>query len=285
MESLLEVKPKHIYVAIDGPRSHIPSEKQLVSECYEIFTQLPWQASVNFLKRDKNLGCRESVSSAITWFFNQVEQGIVLEDDCIPSEDFFSYAETLLEKYKNDDRVMAISGDNLISYDPGIGSYFFSRYCHIWGWASWRRAWKFYDVKMTYWPQDRESGLLETLFSNRREVEYWKNIFDRTHAGKIDTWDFQWIHTIFRKSGMCIVPKVNLVRNIGFDERATHTKHDMNLSLQAMDLPSPLAHPTEIKICEKFDEIESKRFFRAHPQYMSLMKKSLRKLKDLVYQS
>jgi hypothetical protein len=191
------------------------------------------------------MGCRRRVSSGIDWIFSQVEEAIILEDDCLPHPTFFRYCAELLERYRDDDRIFHISGDNFRGgVVDGQDSYFFSRYNFIWGWASWRRAWKHYDVDMKVWPQVRDGKWLETLFGNRAVAENWKAQFQPIYDGVVDTWDYQWAMAMWANSGMSIRPKVNLISNIGFDADATHTTtvtKNANIPVQAMKFP--LRHP------------------------------------------
>jgi hypothetical protein len=172
-----------------------------------------------------NQGCRLGVSRAISWFFEQVEEGIILEDDCVPHPDFFPYCTTLLERYRHDTRVWCISGNNFQNGQwRGDGSYYFSRYNHCWGWASWRRCWQHYDAELSHWPALRESGLLFRIFEDPVEGRYWSGIWQQlVDEGKPDTWDYQWTFTCLANGGLSALPNCNLVSNVGFGEDATHT--------------------------------------------------------------
>ena len=177
------------------------------------------------LYSDVNQGCRLGVSRAITWFFDQVEEGIILEDDCVPHPDFFSYCTTLLERYRHDSRVWCISGNNFQNGQwRGDGSYFFSRYNHCWGWASWRRCWHHYDADLIQWIAIRDSGLLNSIFEDPLERNYWSRIWQRLlDHGKPDSWAYRWTFTCLVNGGLTALPNRNLVSNVGFDADATHT--------------------------------------------------------------
>lgn len=223
-ESIRQARPPRLYVAADGPRPDRPSESEKCEQVRIIATAVDWACEVKTLFRDENLGCKLAVSGAITWFFEQEEQGIILEDDCLPHPDFFIFCEALLEKYKNDDRVFAITGDNFQNGQKrGEYSYYFSKYNHVWGWASWRRAWQYYDREITFWPRWRRSAEWRAVCPDAVERRYWEKIFDKMHAGEIDTWDYQWTASVWQHGGVTATPTVNLVTNIGFGSGATHT--------------------------------------------------------------
>lgn len=224
-EAIRRARPALLYVAADGPRPGREGEAERCEEVRRLVTQVDWPCQVKTLFRNLNLGCKSAVSGAITWFFEREEEGIILEDDCLPSEDFFRFCSELLPYYRAEPRVMHISGDN---FQDGIirgdGSYYFSRYPHIWGWASWRRAWKHYDVSLTSWPEARRCKWLKGLKLDGAERRYWTRSFNRVYAGAIDTWDYQWLYACWRERGVGILPNVNLVTNIGESPNATHTK-------------------------------------------------------------
>jgi len=196
--------------------------------------------------RGKNLGCKNAVSSAITWFFDQVEEGIILEDDCLPDPSFFWFCQELLKHYRHDERVMMISGDNFQGgHIRGDGSYYFSKYCHIWGWATWKRAWKLYDVTMTSYPSFRSTNQIANVFENSDEQRYWLKRFDKAYKGEIDTWDYQWVYATFQNSGLSVLPNKNLVKNIGFGAGASHTSssRDQLNAMQSFNI-NRIIHPT-----------------------------------------
>jgi len=246
MEAIRIARPPRLYVAADGPRPQT-GDVELCARARQIATNVNWPCELKTLFRDENLGCRLSVSGALDWFFEEEEQGIVLEDDCVPSSTFFPYCRELLERYRNDTRIMCISGNNFQrDHQASQYSYYFSRYMHCWGWASWRRAWKLYDADMHLWPEYRSLNLLRGWGQSEDGfVEYWTNIFDQVAAGAIDTWDYQWTLTCWMNNGLTCLPKVNLVRNIGFGVGATHT-HDANspfARVRAREIEFPLVHP------------------------------------------
>ena len=223
-EKIRQAKPSRLYVAGDGPRVGY-NEEDKVAKTREITTRVDWPCEVKTLFRDKNLGCKNGVSTAITWFFDHEEQGIILEDDCLPHLDFFSYCEDLLDRYSKDERVSAITGNNFQNGNwRGEASYYFSKYAHCWGWATWRRAWQLNDGNIKFWPEWKKSKDWLDHIPDKVERKHWQKIFDRVYANEIDTWDYPWEASRQYKGSIAATPNVNLVSNIGFGEGATHTK-------------------------------------------------------------
>jgi len=254
-EAIRKAKPTRLYVAADGPREG--NENDLLN-CPKTraVVKVDWDCEVKLLFREQNLGCKQAVSQAITWFFEQEEQGIILEDDCLPHPSFFPYCETLLEYYKNEDRVMLISGDNFQNGKViGDNSYYFSRYNHIWGWASWRRAWQHYDVDMKSFPEMKKQEFLNAIFPNKKVQDFWMQKFETSYNKQINTWDYQWTYCVFKEKGISILPNTNLISNIGFGDNSTHTA---NINKRLANLPIteisfPLTHPAKIEINHKAD--------------------------------
>ena len=226
INAIRTVAPTRLFVACDGPNPNRPGEAEKVAATRDVIEQeIDWPCQIEKLYSDVNQGCRLGVSRAITWFFEHVEEGIILEDDCVPHPDFFSYCATLLERYRHDTRVWCISGNNFQNGQlRGDGSYYFSRYNHCWGWASWRRCWQHYDGDLSQWPALRESGLLDTIFEDPLERKYWSAIWQRlVDEGKPDSWAYRWTFTCLANGGLTTLPNRNLVSNVGFGDDATHT--------------------------------------------------------------
>lgn len=240
-EAIRQARPPRLYIASDGPRLGNSSDIQAIAEVRQIVEAVGWPCQVYTRFQEKNLGCRAAVSSAIDWFFGCEEQGIVLEDDVLPSPAFFEYCDLLLERYKNDDRVFSISGNNLV--EPRMAhaeGYFFSSIFYVWGWASWRRAWQKFDVDMKTWPQIRSGGRsLNRMPKSRLHSTYWNLVFDLTHKKQISTcWDHQWTYTHWYYEGLCATPVNNLVKNIGFGMEATHTSITEPWYIKSMQTPN-----------------------------------------------
>jgi len=226
IDAIRPIAPTRLFVACDGPNPEHPCEAEKVAATRAVIEQeIDWPCQIERLYSDVNQGCRLGVSRAITWFFEQVEEGIILEDDCVPHPDFFSYCTTLLERYRHDTRVWCISGNNFQNGQwRGDGSYYFSHYMHCWGWASWRRCWQHYDADLSQWPALRDSGLLDTIFEDPLERNYWTRIWQRlVDEGKPDTWCYRWVASILANGGLTASPNRNLVSNVGFGEDSTHT--------------------------------------------------------------
>lgn len=225
-EAVRRAKPPRLYIASDGPRLGNSDDLKNIGEVRRIFDLVDWPCEVFTRYQDQNLGCRLGVASGIDWFFDCEEQGIVLEDDVLPSPAFFEYCDLLLERYKNDERVFSIAGNNLVEPQmQGTEGYFFSSIFYVWGWASWRRAWKKFDVNMKTWPQVKAgSAGLKRMPKSRLHATYWKLVFDLTYKRQIATcWDHQWTYAHWYHQGLCATPVNNLIKNIGFGMEATHT--------------------------------------------------------------
>lgn len=245
-ESIKKARPCKLYIAADGSRDNKHGEAERVAKVREIATGVDWDCEVKTLFRDQNLGCKMAVSSAITWFFEHEEEGIILEDDCLPDQSFFCYCHRLLERYRHDTRVMAISGDNFQhGKKRSEYSYYFSRYPHCWGWATWKRAWQYWDGDFSSWPEIKEKCFLNDIAGGDETFcTYWRKIYDNCHAGKIDSWAYPWTYSCWVQNGLTILPNVNLVSNIGFGSGSTHTvKESTSVSLSANKIDFPLQHP------------------------------------------
>ena len=245
-EEIKKIKPKQLFIAGDGPRNK--EEANIVKSTRDIISEVDWQCEVKTLFRDKNLGCKLAVSSAIDWFFENNEMGIILEDDCLPHTSFFRYCEELLIKYKNEDKIMHIGGLNALSKVSLNESYYFAKFGPIWGWATWRRAWKYYDVQMQSWEKVKSEKTYKQFCDTKIEELWRENIYDRVKDGLINTWDYQWSYAKLMNNGLSIVPAINLVTNIGFGENATHTNTNISLSNINIDqgMSFPLIHPEKI---------------------------------------
>lgn len=263
-EAIRKARPLRLYIASDGPRDNEPGEDLKVRDVRAyVMGMIDWKCEVKTLFREKNLGCKVAVSCAVDWFFENEEEGIILEDDCLPNASFFPFCAQLLEKYRDDERVMMISGDNFQGKEKGCSySYYFSKYFHIWGWASWRRAWKHYDVNMRLWPKARANGFLKTMY--RPERFFWRWGFDHTFCGRIDSWDYQWVFAGWMNKGLAIMPAVNLVSNIGCGPDSTHTKNGDHRvhALLTYGLEFPLTGPESVTADHQADKVSLDIFFK-----------------------
>lgn len=243
-DEIAQYRPSRLFVVADGPRS--TQEAIACNEVREIVEGVSWDCEVVTNYADGNLGCRDRIVSGLNWVFEHCDEAIILEDDCLPNQSFFHFCHELLEFYRMDERVMTISGDNF--HVPGQispYSYHFTVFPHCWGWATWRRAWKLYDLQMTYWPTVRDTRWLANIVGDEQVVRYWRRIMDEVYAGKMGTWDYQWVFACWLQNALSIAPNKNLVSNIGFGSEATHTSDDTSpfAALATYDLLLPLVHP------------------------------------------
>lgn len=248
-EAIRQAKPQTLIVIADGPRTGKKGEAEACAAARSICEQVDWPCRVVRHYSDKNLGCRNRVSSGLDLVFNEFDRAIILEDDCVPEPSFFRFCDELLEYYQNDERVMAISGDNFQfgNYQPEH-SYYFSLYPHVWGWATWKRAWQHYDVAMPDWSEQRDNEWLAKFFSAPKTIKFWQEVFQSVYDGKVDTWDHQWTYACWRQNGLTALPSINLISNIGFGDDATHTRRSGLFSrMQVQKMNFPLQHPAVVE--------------------------------------
>ncbi len=244
-ETIRQAKPSKLFVVADGPRAEQTRESEQCAAARAIIEQVDWNCEVFKNYSDVNLGCKQCVSNGLDWVFNTVEEAIILEDDCRADPTFFPFCEELLDYYREDMRVMAISGVNFqFGRQRTEYSYYFSGYPHCWGWATWRRAWQCYDRDMKLWPEIRDGGWLKDLLSDSSTVSCWKKPFQANYDEQIDSWAYRWLFSCWIQNGLAILPNVNLVSNIGFDKNATHTTVKSNFTNVARKkMIFPLQHP------------------------------------------
>lgn len=248
-ERIAQAKPKQLFVVADGPRT--PDEAEKCRQTREIINQVDWDCQVYTNYADYNMGLRKRISSGLDWVFEQVEQAIILEDDCLPHPTFFRFCEELLEKYKDDERIMHISGDNFgHKRRAGVDdSYYFSMFAHVWGWATWRRAWAKYDMDMTSWDDLNMRKKILSKFHTTKQKRYWEHIWNLTTQNQIDSWAYRWMYTCMFYDALCIMPYENQISNIGVGTEGTNTKNTQSLvaNLPTSDMIFPLKHPTQFE--------------------------------------
>jgi len=244
-------RPPRLYVAADAPRAGRADEAERCARVREIATAVDWPCEVRTLFQTHNQGCKKGVAGAISWFFEHEPEGLVLEDDILPVPGFFAFADEMLERYRDEPRVGAITATNMIGdrLQPA-DSYFFTRANHVWGWASWRRVWAGYDLAMAEWPAwDASGGLLRHVGGQHCVADYWRRLFRKGHENRIDTWDYQWQFSLWKRGLLTVMPQHNLMTNLGFGPDATHTTKDAPAYIgrnPARDLPLPLRHPAQV---------------------------------------
>ena len=216
-EAIKRARPSNLYVAVDGAREGVEGEAEKVQRVREITTKIDWPCKLSTLFRSNNLGGPRGCSEAISWFFKHEEQGIVLEDDTLPHEDFFRFCDEILDRYKNENRILSVTGNNFQNGRIwGAGSYYFSKYPLFWGWAAWRRTWRDYDLNIPFWPEFKNSPEWQLTHPDSVERNYWNTIFDKVYSGEAVHWDYALMANIWFKSGLTVTPNTNLVTNIGF---------------------------------------------------------------------
>jgi hypothetical protein len=260
---IARVRPPSLLVIADGPRAARAGEAEKCAAARAIIQQVDWACEVLTNFSDVNLGCKNRVASGIDWVFEQVPEAIMLEDDCLPHPTFFRFCEELLERYRDDRRVSQIGGTNFqFGRNRPQASYYFSRYNHIWGWASWRRAWRAYDRTASIWPQMRDEQRLNAIISRSGERRFWNRAFEAVYRGRVDTWDLQWTLAAWAQNMVSIVPEVNLVSNIGFGADATHTRGtNIYAAMDVSPMNFPLRHPQIVLPASEADAYTAKRMF------------------------
>lgn len=279
-EAVKKQRPHKLFVIADGPRSNHSLDQQKCEEVRAIFSDIDWPCEVIRDYATRNLGVEQRVITGLNRVFDQVESAIVLEDDCLAHPDFFSYCESLLTLYKNDERVALITGNNFQNgAKRGEDSYYFSKYPHTWGWATWGRVWNRYRGVIDYWPEWSKTPEWKSLFPDRAERLFWKQIFSTR-----DEWDYGFTSSIWKYGGLTATPNVNLVSNLGFGEDATHTKEQNSL---VSDLPTNslgfLRHPAQItmnSLADRyvFDYVYGGKHFRFPNSVLRFLKQRIKQL-------
>jgi hypothetical protein len=278
-EVIRQAKPPKLLVVADGPRTDRPGEAEKCAAARAIIERVDWECEVLKNYSDINLGAKQRGASAISWVFEQVEEAIILEDDCIPHPSFFRFCEELLDYYRDDQRIMGICGDN----SPRRGqrqteqSYYFSRLPLIWGWATWKRAWQYYDVNMKLWPLVKEGNWLKHILRSERDTKAWSDIFDSIYEDKVDAWDYQWTFACWLQSGINVVSNLNLISNCGFNAEATHTTIPNSLRGNApmKQMNFPLQHPPFV-ICDT--QIEELAWKQDYPDLLSRLQRKVKNI-------
>jgi hypothetical protein len=271
LDCIKQAKPSKLLVVADGPRLDKAGEVEKCEATRALIDQVDWDCEVIKNYSSENLGSGKRVSTGINWAFEQVETAIFLEDDCLPHPSFFKFCDELLERYKDDTRVMSIGGTNILGeWNSHAQSYHFSYYGSIWGWASWRRAWAYYDFQMKLWEFDEAKTAVHSVLADSEQAKKMEKIFasrfsPANNGQSFDTWDYQWLFSRLINSGLSILPSVNLVSNIGFNKDATHTKTAIQgiSNLETSKISFPLKHPPYITVDRTFDQSHYNKAFRS----------------------
>lgn len=264
-ERIAAAKPKKLLVIADGPRPDHPDDEQQCAAARAVVDRIDWDCEVMKNFSEKNLGCGQRPASGITWIFENVDRAVILEDDCVPHPSFFRFCEEMLDRYQADERIMHISGRSVFPETPQAKySYYFSRSLSGWGWATWARAWKYYDINIPIWPELRGTRWLEDTLGDPRAVKFFNNIFNHAfaHQGNLSYWDQQWNFTCWSQNGLGIRPYANLVEYIGFED-ATHRfwGRKQFLDFPVSEMAFPLKHPPFLVRDREADQFNTDRVF------------------------
>lgn len=280
-EAIRQAEPSKLFVIADGPRSNRPGEAEKCKATREVVTDVDWDCKVYRNYSDDNLGCGVRPATGIDWVFRHVDRAVILEDDCLPHSSFFPFCASVLERYADVPQVMHINGNTYGLDQRGWHnySYSFASYPQVWGWATWRRAWKAFDWKMADWPAFRDAGLVESLdggaaYADKR-CEKWDRVYDGRDR---DIWDYQWHFAVMRKNGLAVVPERNMITNIGFGEMATHSvNHDSEKAdIRRHDINLPLNHPPFLLSDKRINRV-----YRENMLYPSLKTRIINKAKRI----
>ena len=273
-QAIARAKPTELLVVCDGPRSNRPEERDQVAATRAIIDRVDWPCTVLKNYSDQNMGCKKRIVSGLKWIFQHVEEAIILEDDCLPEPSFFTFCENLLGRYRNDQRIVSISGNNFQNGKHRTDdSYYFSKYFHCWGWASWRRVWEHFDPDMIQWPDFSKAECLKTFADSREEESYWQRIFTLQHTGQIDSWAYPWLFSCWAQSGLTAIPAVNLASNIGFGLDATHTVGDSHLANLPTQPIENINHPSLVTRHKQADEFSFNHCYKRPPRLRRLQLK------------
>jgi hypothetical protein len=261
MAQIARAKPRRVFLIADGPKTASLSDKIAVEEALKAFREnLTWSCEVFENIAPANLGCGKRISSGLDWVFSQVDEAIILEDDCIPNDDFFRFCSEMLDAFKGNREIGMISGSNFLpsGVDPEH-DFFISNYAQIWGWATWKSTWMHYDFGIKNWPNGKSELFKDVAVRQRREKRYWQLAFDSAKSGALNTWDYQLVHMLWSRGLKTVVPTINLVTNTGFDKSATNTFFNRELSERATyGFNWPLRWPSSLSVDSEKDEMTSK---------------------------
>lgn len=285
-ESIRKARPPRLYVAADGPRKHKHGEIEKCEATRAIIADIDWPCDVKTLFRDQNIGSRLAVSGAIDWFFQHESEGIILEDDCLPAQSFYWFCEAMLERYRHDYRMGQIAGscffqDRGFQGEPKEG-YFFSRHIITWGWATWRRAWQYYDVNLSMMSVMTSSRWLDSINPNPTQRKALLRLVNRALSNDLDAWDYQWAFTLLYQSMLSIVPTKNLIVNIGWGSDATHTSfRDPRFPIQAYEMEFPIIDPPFVLPDAYYDRVFGSIMFQSLPAQK--LRSVLNRIRDTNY--
>lgn len=261
-DRIRDVRPTRLFLIADGPLA--PEDQPGCEQARSVVEAVDWPCEVTRNFAADNLGLKRRIPSGIDAVFGEVDRAILLEDDCLPHTTFFRYCDELLDRYAEDERVMHVAGSQLLRRPPADASYHFSRYVHIWGWATWRRAWQHFDVELRDWhglDRDTREARLGSMFAEASERRYWRHVWDNSR--EIENWDAQWSYALLAREGLAATPNRNLISNVGFGSEATNAAEDpFGIAARPLEgMSFPLTHPASVERDHAADTAAS-RFFR-----------------------
>lgn len=278
LESLRIIQPDQLFVVADGPRENHPADAERCEQTRQILESIDWTCDVQTNFAESNMGLGRRVSSGISWAFEQVERAIILEDDCVVHPTFFPFCEELLKRYSKDDRVMHIAASNFQrGQRRNNASYYFSKYPHCWGWATWRRAWNHFDYDLTDVSRGDQFDWLDEMTDRPIEARYWMSIWKQFQSENTNLWAARWVYSCWRHGGLSIIPERNMVMNTGFGDDGTNTtRKDWRARMPALPVDFPMRHPSDVS-----RQREADRFTHDVTFEQTLTEKLLNKLRDI----
>lgn len=253
-----QAKPEKLFLIADGPRANHSDDVISCQETRSVVSEVDWDCSVLKNFSDVNMGLKDRVSSGLNWVFDTVDRAIILEDDCVPDLSFFQFCEELLEQYQHDERVMMLTGTNILGqWKSDQQSYHFSYYASCWGWATWKRAWQFYDINMKLWPLPEAQNSIRNIIANEEQYLICKGFFDAVYSNRVNSWAYRWFFSRLLQSGLVISPSQNLISNIGFSQEGTNTKQDKKgvANLSTCPISFPLKDPCGVVVDREYDRL------------------------------
>jgi hypothetical protein len=280
-EVVRQAQPAKLLVIADGPRPHRSEDQEKCAATRAIIERVDWDCQVFKNYSDINLTCDSRIIDGLNWVFDTVEEAIILEDDCIPHPTFFPYCEALLDRYRHDERIMNISGQNvLFGRQRTEYSYYFSRFTLCWGWATWKRSWQYFDIDLKLWPKIRDKRFMTDILEDPYAVKVWQRTAQMLYDGQLTGWDFKWMFACWLQNGLCIIPNGNLVTNIGYGLEATHIHNEndpyIKMATEAMNFP--LKQPPFVIRDLEADKFTQRTLFDYDPNILKKVQKKMKKL-------
>lgn len=280
-EAIRQARPRQLLVIADAPRANRPDDIEKCAATRAIIEKVDWECEVLTNFSETNMGAGKRPATGLDWVFSIVEDAIILEDDCLPHPSFFPFCEELLERYRHDERIMCVSGQNVqFGQSRTEYSYYFSRYNHGWGWATWRRAWQHFDFEMKLWPYAKEHNLLAGMLDTPQAMKSWSRTFQMTYEGKLPAWDYQFTFACWLQNALSILSDVNLISNIGHGMGGTNTTDPnspySSMPTQAMEFP--LKHPPYMVRNKAADDFTENTIFDYHPSLLRKVKRKVQKV-------